>query len=278
MSEESPDQTPQDENEPEATGGDEGVGASDSGLPSQDDIDALLNTASEGGESASEDAETPGESGGGSAEFSQADIDAAFQSPDETSAQTPEPAGSVGFSQADIDAALSAAAGGGSSQPAAVEPEPSASAGAEISGLDSAGRPMDDEAAAMAAAIAEESGGSNATPEPAAPVTPAAPVPEPVALPDFSGESSESGLTDISILRDVNLKVHIELGRTNMFIEDVLRLSEGSVVVLDNLAGDPVDVYVNDRLVARGEVLVLSDNFCVRISEIITGPQNVAVA
>ena len=49
----------------------------------------------------------------------------------------------------------------------------------------------------------------------------------------------------------------------------MLKLGEGSVVELDKLAGDPVDVYVNHRLVARGEVLVLNDNFCIRISEIV---------
>ena len=54
-----------------------------------------------------------------------------------------------------------------------------------------------------------------------------------------------------------------------MLIEDVLKLAEGSVVELDKLAGDPVDVFVNDQLVARGEVLVLNDNFCVRINEIV---------
>ena len=73
----------------------------------------------------------------------------------------------------------------------------------------------------------------------------------------------------ISLLSDVNLNVKIELGRTRMLIEDVLKLTEGAVVELDKLAGDPVDVYVNDRPVARGEVLVLNDNFCVRINEII---------
>jgi flagellar motor switch protein FliN/FliY len=77
------------------------------------------------------------------------------------------------------------------------------------------------------------------------------------------------GRTGIDLLSDVDLQVSIELGRTHMLLEDVLRLGEGSVVELDKLAGDPVDVYVNDRLVARGEVLVLNDNFCIRISEII---------
>ena len=54
-----------------------------------------------------------------------------------------------------------------------------------------------------------------------------------------------------------------------MLVEDVLRLGEGTVVELDKLAGDPVDIYVNERHVARGEVLVLNDNFCVRVNEII---------
>ena len=73
----------------------------------------------------------------------------------------------------------------------------------------------------------------------------------------------------IDLLGDVNLDVKIELGRTRMFVEDVLRLKDGAVVELEKLAGDPVDVFVNERLIARGEVLVLNDNFCVRINEIV---------
>lgn len=76
-------------------------------------------------------------------------------------------------------------------------------------------------------------------------------------------------LNTIDLLGDVDLQVTIELGRTEMLVEDVLRLTNGSVVELDKLAGDPVDVFVNNRLVARGEVLVLNDNFCIRISEIV---------
>ena len=82
----------------------------------------------------------------------------------------------------------------------------------------------------------------------------------------------------IDLLHDVNLQVTIELGRAQMLVEDVLRLGEGSVVELDKLAGDPVDVYVNQRLVARGEVLVLNDNFCIRISEIIADLEEQAEA
>jgi flagellar motor switch protein FliN len=91
-------------------------------------------------------------------------------------------------------------------------------------------------------------------------------------LPDFNKALAKDGKAGgpIDMLKDVDLNVKIELGRTRMLIEDVLRLAEGSVVELDKLAGDPVDVYVNEQLVARGEVLVLNDNFCVRVNEIVT--------
>lgn len=91
-------------------------------------------------------------------------------------------------------------------------------------------------------------------------------------LPDFSTSNPGAIAGGIDLLSDVNLRVTIELGRTEMLVEDVLRLGEGSVVELDKLAGDPVDIYVNDRHVARGEVLVLNDNFCVRINEILAAP------
>jgi flagellar motor switch protein FliN/FliY len=90
-------------------------------------------------------------------------------------------------------------------------------------------------------------------------------------LPNFSQVMADAQVSSIDLLRDVELNVKIELGRSQMLVEDVLKLSEGSVVELDKLAGDPVDVFVNDRLIARGEVLVLNDNFCVRVNEIVAG-------
>jgi flagellar motor switch protein FliN/FliY len=90
-------------------------------------------------------------------------------------------------------------------------------------------------------------------------------------LPNFQQVIQDAQVSSIELLRDVELNVKIELGRARMLVEDVLRLAEGSVVELDKLAGDPVDVFVNDRLVARGEVLVLNDNFCVRVNEIVAG-------
>ena len=89
-------------------------------------------------------------------------------------------------------------------------------------------------------------------------------------LPSFQQVIQDAQASSIELLRDVELNVKIELGRSRMLVVDVLKLAEGSVVELDKLAGDPVDVFVNDRLVARGEVLVLNDNFCVRVNEIVT--------
>lgn len=90
-------------------------------------------------------------------------------------------------------------------------------------------------------------------------------------LPDFAPleQDPEQVAATLALLHDVDLDVKIELGRTRMYVEDVLRLNENSVIELDKAAGDPVDIFVNDRHVARGEVLVLNENFCVRISEII---------
>jgi flagellar motor switch protein FliN/FliY len=96
-------------------------------------------------------------------------------------------------------------------------------------------------------------------------------------LPSFQQVIQDAQVSSIDLLRDVELNVKIELGRSRMMVEDVLKLSEGSVVELDKLAGDPVDVFVNDRLVARGEVLVLNDNFCVRVNEIVAGAKEEAL-
>lgn len=94
-------------------------------------------------------------------------------------------------------------------------------------------------------------------------------------LPAFAATPQAAPPKGIDLLSDVNLHVKIELGRTRMLVEDVLKLGEGAVVELDKLAGDPVDVFVNDRHIARGEVLVLNDNFCVRINEIVGVPSEI---
>jgi flagellar motor switch protein FliN len=106
----------------------------------------------------------------------------------------------------------------------------------------------------------------------------AVPVPpevKPYKLTDFQGAPASTDNATLELLRDVELDLKIELGRTHMQLEEVLRLNKGAVVPLDRLAGDPVDIYVNGRLIARGEVLIMNDNFCVRVAELVAGEQAV---
>jgi flagellar motor switch protein FliN/FliY len=96
----------------------------------------------------------------------------------------------------------------------------------------------------------------------------------PFELKDLTGAPANAEKATLELLRDVELDLRIELGRTHLYLEDILQLRKGSVVPLDKLAGDPVDVFVNGRLIARGEVLVLNDNFCVRVAELMTGEES----
>ncbi len=93
----------------------------------------------------------------------------------------------------------------------------------------------------------------------------------PFQLRDFSSAPASGEKATIELLKDVDLDVRIELGRTQMYLEDVLKLRRGAVVPLEKLAGDPVDIFVNGRLIARGEVLVMNDNFCIRVAELLAG-------
>lgn len=93
--------------------------------------------------------------------------------------------------------------------------------------------------------------------------------------PEFSrdelvGKTKPSHSTNIDLLMDVSLRVSVELGRTRMQLAQILELQHGSVVELDRLAGDPVDIFVNDCMVARGEVVIVDDKFGVRITEMIS--------
>lgn len=146
-------------------------------------------------------------------------------------------------------------------------PEPTAE-GQPAPAPPAVGEPPADQAAEAALKAAQDaiaSLGDLTQPAPAPP-----PGAEPFELPSFSSASGSGAPAPIDLLSDVDLQVKIELGRTRMLVEDVLKLADGAVIELDKLAGDPVDIYVNERHVARGEVLVLNDNFCVRINEILS--------
>lgn len=83
---------------------------------------------------------------------------------------------------------------------------------------------------------------------------------------------------NIDLLLDVSMRVTVELGRTRMQLAQILELQHGSVVELDRLAGDPVDIFVNDCMVARGEVVVVDDKFGVRITEMVSSKNGKAAA
>ncbi len=94
------------------------------------------------------------------------------------------------------------------------------------------------------------------------------PVAQPVTFPSLDEMPSSPGGSDISLLLDVPLQVTVELGRTQMRIRNVLELVPGSIVELDKLAGEPVDVLVNGKQIARGEVVVIDEEFGVRITDV----------
>jgi flagellar motor switch protein FliN/FliY len=96
----------------------------------------------------------------------------------------------------------------------------------------------------------------------------------PESLPQPAANAEDVG--GLSLLLDIPLEIRVELGRVKMLVKDVVDLGTGSIVEIDKAAGEPVDVMVNGRLVARGEVVVIEDNFGVRITEILTAPERIA--
>lgn len=89
--------------------------------------------------------------------------------------------------------------------------------------------------------------------------------------PDVVGRSYDDSM-NMELLLDIPLEVVVELGRTKKKISEVLELTSGSIVELEKMAGEPVDVYVNNKLIAIGEVVVIDEHFGVRIKEIMRSP------
>lgn len=86
----------------------------------------------------------------------------------------------------------------------------------------------------------------------------------------FESNDVAGSLQDIDLIMDIPVKLTVELGRTKMTIKELLRLTQGSVVSLDGLAGEPLDILINGYLIAQGEVVVVNDKYGVRITDIIT--------
>lgn len=113
---------------------------------------------------------------------------------------------------------------------------------------------------------------TSASPGGAAPSTEtASPEVRQVRLADLAAGGGEPLPTNIAPLMDITLRVSVVLGETRMTLGDLLKLGAGSVVELDRAAGDPIDILVNERLYARGELVAVGESFGVRIIEIVSG-------
>ncbi|MFG6461825.1 flagellar motor switch protein FliN [Roseateles sp. DXS20W] len=122
-------------------------------------------------------------------------------------------------------------------------------------------------AAEWAAALAEASAAAPASTEVVAEV------PEQVSTPSFANFTPTTAggpAGDINMILDIPVQLTVELGRTRIPIKNILQLAQGSVVELDALAGEPMDVLVNGYLIAQGEVVVVNDKFGIRLTDIVT--------
>jgi flagellar motor switch protein FliN/FliY len=91
-----------------------------------------------------------------------------------------------------------------------------------------------------------------------------------VAFPSLSQSGPQPLQPNMNLLMDVQMTLTVELGRTKMYIKEILGLGEGSIIELDKLAGEPVDLLVNGKLIAKGEVVVIDENFGVRVTDIVS--------
>ncbi|HYE36788.1 flagellar motor switch protein FliN [Methylocaldum sp.] len=112
------------------------------------------------------------------------------------------------------------------------------------------------------------------------PSQPAAPRPEPATFEDLAKTSPANGAArtediNLDVLLDVPVTIAMEIGHTKINIRNLLQLTQGSVVELDRLAGEPMDVLVNGTLIAHGEVVVVNDKFGIRLTDVISPAERV---
>ena len=92
---------------------------------------------------------------------------------------------------------------------------------------------------------------------------------------EFAGSAKNQTHNDIDFILDIPVQLTVELGRTKIAIKNLLQLAQGSVVELDGLAGEPMDVLVNGCLIAQGEVVVVNDKFGIRLTDIISPAERI---
>jgi flagellar motor switch protein FliN/FliY len=100
---------------------------------------------------------------------------------------------------------------------------------------------------------------------------------QPVQFPNLMQpklSAQETG--NIGLIMDVSMEMTVELGRTRKLIKEILGMGEGTIIELDKLAGEPVDILVNHKLIAKGEVVVIDENFGVRVTEIVSPMERIS--
>ncbi|MDN4035760.1 flagellar motor switch protein FliN [Massilia sp. YIM B02443] len=126
------------------------------------------------------------------------------------------------------------------------------------------------------AAIAEQAAAEAAALERQQTQQATAPAAAAAVFKDFSNKGAKSDTpNDIDFILDIPVQLTVELGRTKIAIKNLLQLAQGSVVELDGLAGEPMDVLVNGCLIAQGEVVVVNDKFGIRLTDIITPSERI---
>jgi flagellar motor switch protein FliN/FliY len=90
-----------------------------------------------------------------------------------------------------------------------------------------------------------------------------------------NGESCSNGKCDLDIILDIPLNVTVELGKVKMPVNELLQLGQGSIIELSKQVGEPLDIYVNNKLVAKGEVVILDEKFGIRVADIVNPAERV---
>ena len=213
--------------------------------------------------------------------------------PEPAPAPEPEPASNKKMSQEEIEAMMAGLAGGGAPAPEPAPapqpaPQPAAqpapqpaqqpAAAAQPAAAPASAADFGAMMAAMMTAMTTAMANNAAAAAPAAPA-PAPPEPKlinarsaPLRDLDPSAALGKEQAQNLDLIMEVPLQVTVEIGRTQRKVQDILEFSKGSLVVLDKLAGDQVDLFVNGKCVAKGDVVVIDDNFGVRITEIVQDP------
>jgi flagellar motor switch protein FliN len=99
--------------------------------------------------------------------------------------------------------------------------------------------------------------------------------PQPATFPPLETKTNETSMKNLDFILDIPMQVSVQLGSTKMLIRDLLQLGQGTVVELEKLAGEPLEVLVNHRLVARGEVVVVNEKFGIRLTDVVSAVERI---